>query len=168
MTKPEDKIKTRSELAEAVKALKAEGKKIVFTNGCFDILHVGHVRYLREAKGMGDILVLGLNSDTSVQSLKKGEGRPFVPQDERAELLTSLEMIDLITIFDEPTPLELIKTVRPDVLVKGGDWKVEDIVGGKEVTEWGGEVIAVPQIPGKSTTDLLAKIAHHSRTDVQI
>ncbi len=168
MTKPEEKIKTRPELVAEVEELKAQGKKIVFTNGCFDLLHVGHVRYLKEAKKLGDILVLGLNSDISVQSLEKGEGRPFVPQDERAELLASLEMIDLISIFDEPTPLELIKLVHPDVLVKGGDWKTEDIIGGKEVTEWGGEVKALPEIPGKSTTNLLAKIARQTRTDVQI
>lgn len=162
-----NKIKSRPVLMKAVRALKEEGKKIVFTNGCFDLLHVGHVRYLREAGKLGDVLVLGLNSDGSVRGLK-GAGRPFVPSAERAELLASLEAVDLICVFDEPTPLDLIKAVQPDVLAKGGDWKPEDIVGGKEVRGWGGKVVAVPFIPGKSTSDLIAEIARRSRCQTGI
>jgi len=112
---------------------------VVFTNGCFDLLHVGHVRYLKEAKGMGSKLIVGLNSDASVKRLK-GDSRPLVNQSDRKEVLESLESVDEVHIFEEDTPLELIKKIRPDVLVKGGDYSIEDIVGGAEVVSWGGEV----------------------------
>ncbi|MCE5312837.1 MAG: D-glycero-beta-D-manno-heptose 1-phosphate adenylyltransferase [Nitrospiraceae bacterium] len=139
-------------LQEAVAALKAKGKRIVFTNGCFDIIHTGHVRYLREAKKLGDILIVGLNSDTSVAGIKPG--RPVNPQDQRAEVLSALEMVDYVAIFDEDTPYNLIKLVRPDVLVKGGDWKKEDIIGSDIVPE----VHSLPYIAGVSTTDIINKI----------
>ena len=116
-----------NELKKAVDEARAKGKKIVFTNGCFDILHVGHIRYLKEARALGDVLVIGLNSDKSVSVIKPG--RPVNPQERRAEILAALEMVDYITVFDEDTPYELIKLLKPDILVKGGDWKKEDIVG---------------------------------------
>lgn len=122
-----NKIVKRREIKEIVSHLKNEGRKIVFTNGCFDLLHVGHVRYLNEAKELGDVLVLGLNSDASVSAIKPG--RPVVSELQRAEVLSALSMIDYIVLFEEDTPYELIKDVRPDVLVKGADWKKEDIVG---------------------------------------
>jgi len=128
-----DKILSRENLRERIKTLRDEGKKIVFTNGCFDILHVGHVKYLNRAKEMGDILVLALNSDSSVKSIK-GPLRPIVPQDERAYIMASLDMVDYVTIFDEDTPLELIEYIEPDILVKGGDWS-EDTVSGRESVE---------------------------------
>lgn len=132
--------------------LKADGKKIVFTNGCFDIIHIGHVRCLREAKKLGDVLVIGLNSDSSVNRLKPG--RPLNPESHRAEVLSSLEMVDYVTIFNEDTPYELIKHLRPDVLVKGGDWKMEDIVGSDIVPE----THSLPYIKGMSTTEIVNRI----------
>lgn len=132
--------------------LKADGKKIVFTNGCFDIIHIGHVRCLREAKKLGDVLVIGLNSDSSVNRLKPG--RPLNPESHRAEVLSSLEMVDYVTIFNEDTPYELIKHLRPDVLVKGGDWKREDIVGSDIVPE----THSLPYIKGISTTEIVNRI----------
>ena len=163
----ENKIIERSELIPIIAGLKQEGKRVVFTNGCFDLLHVGHIRYLRAAREEGDLLVLGLNSDRSMRELK-GENRPLIPQEERAELLAALSMVDFIVIFDEPTPLELIREVRPDVLVKGGDWKKEDIVGGSEVEAFGGRVVVVPEIPGRSTSNLIAEIARKSRAEIEI
>src|SRR5512139_3484472 len=127
------KIKERKELLSIIKNLKAKGKRIVFTNGCFDLLHLGHVRYLEEAKALGDVLVVGVNSDTSVRKLK-GPKRPILPEEERAEILSGLGCVDYVTLFHEIDPLELITSVRPDVLVKGGDWTKEQIVG-KEVVE---------------------------------
>ncbi|HDZ83699.1 MAG TPA: hypothetical protein ENH45_00640, partial [Nitrospirae bacterium] len=128
-----NKIVDRSNIKKIISGLQNEGKKIVFTNGCFDILHAGHIRYLNEAKKMGDILVLGLNADRSVSSIKPG--RPVVPEAQRAEVLSALSMIDYIVLFDEDTPYELIKEVGPDVLVKGADWEKEDIVGNDLVKE---------------------------------
>lgn len=145
-------ILNRDELKETAAGLRANGKRIVFTNGCFDIIHVGHVRYLKEAKALGDVLVIGLNSDYSVKGLKPG--RPIIPEAQRAEVLASLEMVDLVTIFNEDTPYELIKHIRPDVLVKGGDWKKEDIVGSDLVPE----VHSLPFIEGMSTTDIVKRI----------
>jgi D-beta-D-heptose 7-phosphate kinase/D-beta-D-heptose 1-phosphate adenosyltransferase len=146
------KIVKSSELREIVRRLQHEGARIVFTNGCFDILHAGHVRYLREAKGLGDILVVGLNSDRSVSSIKPG--RPVVSQDQRAEVLSALEMVDYVTIFDEDTPYELIRALRPDVLVKGADWNVEDIVGNDLVPE----VRNIPLVEGISTSAIIERI----------
>lgn len=140
------------DLKTEIDKLRAEGKKIVFTNGCFDIIHIGHVRYLREARKLGDVLIIGLNSDSSVNRIKPG--RPVNLQSHRAEVLAALEMVDYVTIFDEDTPYELITYLRPDVLVKGGDWKKENIVGSDIVPE----VHSLPYIKGISTTDIINKI----------
>ena len=140
------------ELKAVVDDLKAEGKKIVFTNGCFDIIHIGHVRYLREARALGDVLVIGLNSDKSVSSIKPN--RPINPQTHRAEVLSSLEMVDYVVLFDEETPYELIKLIEPDVLVKGGDWKKEEIVG----SDIAKETYSLPYVEGVSTTEIIERI----------
>lgn len=132
--------------------------RIVFTNGCFDILHPGHVDLLQRARALGDALVLGLNSDGSVRSLGKGEDRPINSQEERAFVLAALECVDFIILFHDSTPLELIKAVRPQVLVKGGDWAVENIVGRDVVEKNGGKVVSLPLIEGYSTTALVEKI----------
>ena len=145
-----NKILSRNDLRERVAQLKGEGKRIVFTNGCFDILHIGHVRYLEEAKGLGDILILALNSDASVRSIK-GPLRPVVPQDERAYIMASLEVVDYVTIFDEETPLTLIEEIAPDILVKGGDWTPDTVVGKETVAQRGGRVVIIPQIRESST-----------------
>lgn len=152
-----NKILDRSTLKNKLEALRKEGKKIAFTNGCFDILHVGHVRYLREAKKAGDILVLALNSDSSVRAIK-GEERPLVSEEERAEVIAALEFIDFVTIFPESTPLELINYLKPDILIKGGDWPEEKVVGREEVKKWGGRVAIIPEVEGKSTTNIVEKI----------
>jgi len=162
-----NKIFNRENLMPILDGLRDKGKKIVFTNGCFDLLHVGHLRYLEQARKEGDLLVLGLNSDRSVRELK-GPTRPLLPQEERAEMMAALSMVDYIVIFDERTPLHLIKELRPDILVKGGDWKREDIVGGQEVESAGGKVVVVPEIPGRSTSNLIAEIIRSSRSEVEI
>ncbi|MFZ3122853.1 MAG: D-glycero-beta-D-manno-heptose 1-phosphate adenylyltransferase [Thermodesulfovibrionales bacterium] len=146
------KILDWKELKTKIDEAKAAGKKIVFTNGCFDILHIGHIRYLRDAKALGDLLIIGLNSDKSVSRIKPG--RPINPQGHRAEVLSSLEMVDYVTLFDEETPYELIKFIKPDVLVKGGDWKKEDIVG----SDIAKETRSLPYVKGVSTTKLIEKI----------
>ncbi len=146
------KILNWNELKKALDDLKAKGKRIVFTNGCFDIIHLGHVRYLKEAKKLGDVLIIGLNSDKSVSKIKTG--RPVNSQDHRAEVLSSLGMVDYVTMFDEDTPYELIKMLRPDILVKGGDWKKEDIVG----SDIAKETHSLPYIKGISTTEIIEKI----------
>jgi rfaE bifunctional protein nucleotidyltransferase chain/domain len=146
------KVTDPGTLRTALEAARRGGKKIVFTNGCFDIIHVGHVRYLREARKLGDILVVGLNSDRSVSSLKPG--RPVIPENQRAEVLAALEMVDYVAIFEEETPYELIKVLKPDVLVKGGDWKQEDIVGSDIVPD----TRSLPFIRGISTTSVIEKI----------
>ena len=151
------KILSRHDLQTEIDALHRQGKKIVFTNGCFDILHVGHVRYLREAKKKGDALVLALNSDRSVQAIK-GDKRPIVPEAERADVMAALEAVDYVTIFEELTPLALIETLKPDVLIKGGDWEEEKIVGRDAVLSWGGQVAVIPEIKGASTTNIVEKI----------
>lgn len=132
-------------------------ERIVFTNGCFDILHVGHVRYLQQARSLGDVLVVGLNSDQSVFRLK-GQGRPIVPERERGEVLLALKVVDYVLMFDEDTPLELIKKVKPDCLVKGGDWPVEKIVGSDFVQAIGGETVSLPYVEGSSTTNIVQRI----------
>ncbi len=159
-----NKILDRKTLLEKLNKLRKENKKIAFTNGCFDILHVGHVRYLREAKNTADVLVLALNSDSSVQSIK-GEKRPLVPEEERAEILAALEFIDFVTIFPELTPLELINYLKPDILIKGGDWSEDEVVGGDNVKKWGGRVILIPFVEGKSTTNIVEKIKKIYRPD---
>ena len=137
--------------------LKADGKKVVFTNGCFDILHRGHVRYLYQARELGDFLIVALNSDRSVRAIK-GNQRPVIPQDERAELLAALGSVDAVVIFDEDTPDKIIKLLLPDVLVKGGDWQEEDIVGADVVKGAGGKVRRIPFIQGLSTSGIIRKI----------
>lgn len=139
-------------------------KKVVFTNGCFDILHVGHIRYLKKARDLGDILVIGLNSDLSVKKIK-GEKRPIVPEEERAEMLLALEAVDYVVLFDEETPYSLIKEIKPDILVKGGDWNLEDIVGGDIVKKNGGMVKNISYVDGKSTTNIINKIIESYRGD---
>ena len=151
------KILTWEELKKAVEHNRGEGKKIAFTNGCFDILHAGHVQYLREARKTGDLLILGLNSDTSVRAIK-GEKRPLIPQVERAEVVASLTAVDYVTVFDETTPLRLIEYLQPDCLVKGGDWQEDAVVGGDLVRSWGGKVVIVPLTEGISTTNIVDKI----------
>jgi len=151
------KITPRNELKAKIDRLKREGKKVVFTNGCFDILHAGHTRYLREARKLGDALILALNSDSSVRSIK-GPMRPIVPEAERAEVVAALDSVDYVTVFDELTPLELIEFLRPDVIVKGGDWADQDIVGAEAVRKWGGRVAIMPEIEGASTTNIIDKV----------
>jgi D-glycero-beta-D-manno-heptose 1-phosphate adenylyltransferase len=152
-----EKILEREELKQRLDRLRGEGKTIVFTNGCFDILHVGHARYLREAKKLGDVLVLALNSDSSVTSIK-GEKRPLIPEGERAEMVASLQVVDYVTLFSEATPYELIAYLDPDVLVKGGDWKEEEVVGRETVMKRGGRVVIIPEVKGSSTTNIVDKI----------
>lgn len=156
---PKEKIKTVEELMQIVPQWKGIGKTIAFTNGCFDILHPGHIASLCEAAQTADVLIVGLNSDASVKQLK-GESRPINSQESRALILAALSMVDIVTIFDEKTPLELIKSILPDVLVKGGDYKVEDIAGAKEVIEAGGKVVINPIVEGFSTTSLINKLQH--------
>lgn len=151
------KIYEREALKEKIDQVRSKGKKIVFTNGCFDILHAGHVRYLKEAKSKGDILVLGLNSDSSVRALK-GDKRPLIPQGERADIISALESVNYVTIFNELTPLSLIEYLQPDFIVKGGDWREEDVVGKDSVKKWGGAVIIIPEVKGCSTTNIIEKI----------
>lgn len=146
------KIVSRDELKQVVDGLRSRGQRIVFTNGCFDIIHIGHLRYLAKAKTLGDILVIGLNSDRSVAVIKPD--RPINPEDQRAEVLSSLNMVDFVTLFDEETPYELIKALQPDVLVKGGDWKKEDIIG----SDIAKETYSLPYLEGVSTTGLIEKI----------
>lgn len=136
---------------------KRNGKRVVFTNGCFDLLHPGHIRSLETARGLGDVLIVGINSDESVRTLK-GEGRPVIPEQERAEILASLECVDAVVIFDEFTPQRVVAALVPDVLVKGGDWPGNQIVGREEVEAAGGKVVLVDVVPGYSTTDILKKI----------
>ncbi len=152
-----NKLRSFKEIKGIVGQLKKEDKKIVFTNGCFDILHLGHIRYLKEAKRLGDILIIGLNSDHSVSSLK-GPGRPLVKEKDRAEILSALEMVDYIVIFNELTPKNLIDKIIPDVLVKGGDWKEKEVVGRDTVEAHGGEVVIIPEVKGYSTSALINKI----------
>jgi rfaE bifunctional protein nucleotidyltransferase chain/domain len=136
---------------------KRNGRRVVFTNGCFDLLHPGHIGSLEQARALGDALIVGLNSDASVRALK-GVGRPVLPERERAEILAALECVDAVIIFDELTPREVIARLLPDVLVKGGDWPGNQIVGREEVEAAGGRVVSIPVVPGYSTTEILRKI----------
>jgi rfaE bifunctional protein nucleotidyltransferase chain/domain len=151
------KIKTLTDLSKDVYRWKFFGKKVVFTNGCFDILHAGHIESLTQAAALGDVLIVGLNSDASIKRLK-GEHRPIQQENNRAILLSSLYMVNAVVIFEEDTPLELIKTILPDVLVKGGDYTPESVVGAKEVMENGGRVEIIPLVPGLSTTNIEQKL----------
>lgn len=154
---PAEKILTMAELSPALNNWKAAGQKIVFTNGCFDLLHAGHVAYLSEAASLGDILIIGLNADDSVKRLK-GPERPVNDETTRAMLLASMYFIDAVVLFNEDTPLELIKTVLPAVLVKGGDYSIENIVGAKETIANGGKVEVLTFLPGYSSTAIIEKI----------
>lgn len=154
MIEPLSKIKTIEELRDIIRVLKEEKKKVVFTNGCFDLLHIGHTRYLQKAKECGDVMIVAINSDSSMQRIK-GRSRPLVTQRERAEVLASLEAVDYVTIFEEMDPLRIISLIKPDVLVKGGDYKKEEVIGRGVVEENGGEVRIIPEIKGASTTGLI-------------
>lgn len=153
----------RDELLGRCRQFRADGKRLVFTNGCFDLLHRGHVDYLSRARTLGDILIVGVNSDASVRRLK-GPDRPIVAQEDRAQVIASLRAVDIVTVFDEDTPLQLIQAILPDVLVKGGDYDSGAdsgpgyIVGSSEVRAAGGIVVAVPLIPGRSTTELISRL----------
>jgi rfaE bifunctional protein nucleotidyltransferase chain/domain len=136
---------------------KRNGRRVVFTNGCFDLLHPGHVQTLQQARSLGDALVVGINSDASVRQLK-GDGRPLIPERERAEILAAMECVDAVVIFDELTPQRIIALLLPDVLVKGGDWPGDQIVGREEVEAAGGRVVSASVVPGYSTTEILKKI----------
>ena len=151
----ENKICTRADLAARVAKLP---RPLVFTNGCFDVLHRGHVTYLAQARALGASMVLGVNSDASVKRQGKGDDRPVNQQDDRLAVLAALDAVDLVVLFDEDTPLDLILTCKPDVLVKGGDWAPDKIVGASEVIGWGGSVHSIPFLHQRSTTALLKKI----------
>jgi rfaE bifunctional protein nucleotidyltransferase chain/domain len=152
-------VSSMQKIAADLAPLKSKNKKIVFTNGCFDLLHVGHVRYLQEARALGDILVVGVNSDASVKVLK-GPARPVQTEADRAEILAALGCVDYTVIFNEETPAELIRTVIPNILVKGGDWKIDQIVGADFVIAQGGKVMSLQFVDGKSTTKLIEKAQH--------
>ena len=151
------KLVDKTALLAARAELKRAGKRLVFTNGCFDLLHAGHVRYLSRARALGDALVVALNSDRSVRVLK-GAGRPILNEQERAEVIGALEAVDYVIIFDQETPRELIADLLPDVLVKGGDWALDQIVGREEVEAAGGTVHSLAYLPGSSTTDVIDRI----------
>jgi rfaE bifunctional protein nucleotidyltransferase chain/domain len=151
------KIKTLEEFTQIREQLRQGGQKLVFTNGCFDILHVGHIRYLSQARALGDVLVVALNSDHSVRE-NKGEGRPIVPQNERAEVLSALACVDYVFVFDEVTPQHVIDTIVPDVLVKGADWGIGEIVGRDTVREAGGMVQNIPLTEGSSTSGIISRV----------
>ena len=151
------KIKTVVELGPLLDILRGMGKKIIFTNGCFDIIHTGHTRYLAQAASYGDVLLVAVNSDASVRKIK-GEKRPINSQADRMETLAALEAVDFVTIFDEPDPYRVISELKPDILVKGGDWPIEKIIGRDVVETRGGRVINVPYVKGASTTGIIEKI----------
>jgi len=151
------KIKNQSEMKKVVEKARGEGKKIVFTNGCFDILHQGHVRYLSEAKNCGDYLIVGINSDESIRNIK-GKNRPLIPEGARAELLAALCFVDGVVIFDEEDPLAIIKYLQPQILVKGADWAENDIIGAEFIKKIGGEVKRIPLVPDISTSDIIRRI----------
>jgi rfaE bifunctional protein nucleotidyltransferase chain/domain len=151
---------------EETKKLRRRGKKVVFTNGCFDIIHAGHVRYLKKARSLGDVLVVGLNSDSSIRAIK-GLLRPIVPEKERAEVLSALSCVDYIIIFNEATPIRLITALKPDVLAKGADWASSAIVGADVVKAAGGRVARIPLVKGKSTTNVIKKILTIHKIDME-
>jgi rfaE bifunctional protein nucleotidyltransferase chain/domain len=156
-------IVSQDELIQITAREKRGGRRIVFTNGCFDLLHPGHVRCLADARALGDVLVVAVNSDRSVRG-NKGPERPLVAQQDRAEVLAALSSVDYVTIFDEPTPRALISRVLPDVLVKGADWPLDQVAGREEVEAAGGRVVSIPLAPGYSTTNLLEKIRKAAAT----
>jgi glycerol-3-phosphate cytidylyltransferase len=151
------KIVDSNQIKNIAKQLKADGKTIVFTNGCFDILHVGHVRYLKAARELGDCLILGLNSDQSVRILK-GPTRPINTQDDRAEVLSALSAIDYVVIFEESTAEDLITKIKPSIYVKGGDYNIKDLPESSTVSQYGGQTILIPEVIGKSSSNIIKKI----------
>lgn len=150
-------IVNRQEIKELVKKLKRDGKKIVFTNGCFDLIHKGHIYLIKESRKLGDVLVIGLNSDLSVKKLK-GEKRPVLKEQDRSFIINHIKGVDYVVLFDEETPEKLIMEIEPDVLVKGGDYKEEEIVGAEFVKKKGGEVVVIPYLEGFSTSEIIKKI----------
>ena len=151
------KLKALEIIKNEIQPLQQQGKKIVFTNGCFDILHAGHVDIFQQARNLGDALVIAVNSDISIKKIK-GEKRPVVPQAQRMQVLAALEAIDYVVIFDEENPLKIIKELQPDILVKGGDWPVETIVGREIVEKKGGKVLSIPLMEGISTTNIIEEV----------
>jgi rfaE bifunctional protein nucleotidyltransferase chain/domain len=151
------KLKSLEEIKAIVVDARTNGKKVAFTNGCFDLLHRGHVHVLRAARACADLLIVGINSDQSVKQIK-GPTRPVLPESDRCELLGAMEMVDFVVLFNEPDPHNLISAIRPDVLVKGGDWHTEKIIGSDMVEEAGGRVVVVPYIKGFSTTEIIERI----------
>ena len=160
--KARSKVLTRAAAARAVRAAQRRGERVVFTNGCFDLLHIGHVRSLEQARGFGDRLVVALNSDASVRR-NKGPERPILPARQRAEVLAGLACVDWVVAFGEDTPLATIEALRPDVLAKGGDWALDAIVGREQVESWGGRVVRLREVPGVRTTAIVAKARGRNR-----
>ena len=156
------KIQNLAELTKIRQELKGEGRTVVFTNGCFDLLHSGHIHIFKEAKKQGDILIVAVNDDASVRKIK-GPSRPIFPLDERLEVLEALEEIDYLVAFSEEIPQKIIASLLPDVLVKGGDWKIDEVVGKREVEEAGGRVVIIPYLEGFSTSDIIQRIIRSSK-----
>jgi len=156
-TRSPGKVLSRAEATRAVRAAQRRGEQVVFTNGCFDLLHVGHVRSLAQARGLGDHLVVAVNSDASVHRLK-GSGRPIVPARQRAEMLAALACVDWVVVFRDDTPLSLIRALRPDFLAKGGDWSLDSIVGANDVRSWGGRVVQLRQVPSVRTSRIISRL----------
>lgn len=154
------KLKSFEEIGAIAALARSNNQKIVFTNGCFDLLHRGHIHLLRTAKGYGDLLIVGINSDSSVKGIK-GPHRPILPQQDRTELIAAMEMVDYVVLFDEPDPYRLISSIRPSVLAKGGDWGKEKIIGGDFVEEDGGRVVVIPYIKGFSSTEIIERIQNN-------
>jgi len=151
------KLKSVDELSAVAAEARKNGKIVVFTNGCFDLVHRGHIHTLRQAKALGDILVVGLNSDVSVRAIK-GPDRPIMPEADRIELIAALEMVDYLVTYSEPDPYQVITAIKPSVLVKGGDWSADKIVGADVVEQYGGRVAVIPYLPGFSTTQIIERI----------
>ena len=158
------KLWSRPAIAEERERMRRDGKLVVFTNGCFDLLHPGHINYLAAARALGDALIVGINSDRSVREIK-GKGRPILDERERAEVLSGLESVDYVTVFDADNPRELIRLLQPDVLVKGGDWPITDIIGREEVEAAGGRVFSLPYVEGSSTTEIIQRIVSSFGSD---
>ena len=155
------KLKNLDELTELAAQARQNGKSVVFTNGCFDILHRGHVHILRQAKAAGDVLIVALNSDRSVKEIKGGK-RPVLPETDRIELIGAMEMVDYVIVFDEPDPYKLIAAIKPDVLAKGGDWSAEKIIGADVVEQAGGRIVMIPYLKGFSTSEIIERILNEN------
>lgn len=152
-----EKVKNFTQIAEIVNELKRKGKKVVFTNGCFDILHSGHIKLLKKAKELGDVLILGINKDKSIKKLK-GKGRPIMNEKQRIEIISAIEFVDYVVPFGQPTPEKLIKRIKPDIIVKGGDYKKKEVIGKDIVEKYGGKVYIFPLVKNISTTKIIKKI----------